>query len=374
MSYDRKLEFLCPHLVVDEYLVVKGLRNRVFPMRPIASSASIVARVNGFIEVPSFGVDLPASSKGSKEGPFTIVSGVSDTLRLRVGGGSWQTVVVPSGIKKSVSSICSYLSSNFSGVQFYSVGELVGFQTAQIGKDATVFIHSASTLATLLGIPLNREYRGKRAFPGWSVVSAPYSVGDRHRSMLIFDEPLPAESNFVELNYTTVQSECRRCGGVGVENDWRYNNNGSLQLVKDEELLIQELKKIIFSTRGSNPFHPWYGTVILDQIGQKILTGSVLQNRIVADIQTTFSRWQSIKKQQEESVGQPVTDREFPFALQSVTIEQSQQDPTIFFVNLVIRNRSFQTIPFSRGIRIPQPEDLLGSTQHESIVKGLRNY
>jgi hypothetical protein len=363
MSFDRKLEFLCPHLVVEEYLVVKGLRNKAIPMRPVASSSSVVVKVNGLLEVPSFGVGVPASSRGSKEGPFTVVSGVSDLLKLRVNGGSWQTVTVPSGVKKSSGSICSYLSSSFLGVQFYEVGNSVGFKTSTTGRDATVFVHSSSTLAPVLGVALNREYRGKSVFPGWSLVSNPKSVGDRPSSLVVFDEPLSAESNFVEVNYTTVQSECRRCGGVGVENDWRYSSSGNVIAVRDEDLLLQELQKITFSTRGSNPFHPWYGTVILDQIGQKILSGSVLQNRIVADIQTTFSRWQSIKKQQEESVGQLVTDREFPFSLQSVNIEQSQQDPTVFFVSTTIRNRSFRQIQLTRGIRIPQPEDLLGSTQ-----------
>jgi phage baseplate assembly protein W len=176
------------------------------------------------------------------------------------------------------------------------------------------------------------------------------------------------------VNYTTIREECRRCGGLGVENDWAYSSNGNVIEATNEELLIQELQKIVYSARGSNPFHPWYGTTLLEMIGQKLIVGGVLQNRIIADVQTAFSRWQSIKKQQEENLGQSVTDEEYPYQLHSVNLEQSQKDPTVLFVSITIRNRSYKKIDFVRGLRIPQPADLMGSTQQEAIAKEAQNY
>lgn len=374
MSYDRQIDQLCPHLIVGEYLTVSGDRNLAIPMRPISSAGSVVVRVNGLAEVPSYGVDIPASSGGTREGPFTISAGVNDTLKLRVNDGAWQVVVLPAGVKVPVKRICELLTAGFSGVQFFASGNIIKFKTNLSGRDSTVYIHSDSSLAVAAGIRVNREYRGKRTFPGWTLVNDPNTVNDRPSRMVVFDEPLPSSSNFVEINYTTVREECRRCGGLGVENDWRYTSNGNLLEATKEALLLQELQKVIYSSRGSNPFHPWYGTTIIELIGQKMVMGGILQNRIVSDIQTTFGRWQSIKKQQEENVGQIVTDEEYPFQLQSVNLEQSQSDPTVLFVTVTIRNRSFNPIQFTRGLRVPLPEDLMGSTQQDAILKGVQNY
>jgi phage baseplate assembly protein W len=371
MSYDRQIDQLCPHLVVDEFLYPID-RMRVVPMRPIASSDSVVLRVDGVVEVPSYGVEIPASSGGTREGPFTIKLGVNDTLKLRVNNGAWQTVVVPPSVRLSSKRLADIISTQLDGIQFFADGDVIKFKTNLSGKGSTVFIHDDSTLAVALGIKVHREYRGKKTFPGWSLVNYPNTVNIRPVRMIVFDEPLAAANHFVELNYTTVREECRRCGGIGIENDWRYTNGGEVVKSAKEDLLMQELQKILYTVRGSNPFHSWYGATIIEQIGQKITAGGILQNKITSDIQTTFSRWQSIKKQQEENVGQPVSDEEFPFRLQSVTLEQSQKDPTVIFVNITVQNRSFRQIQFSRGLRLPL--DLLGpDTQQEAITRVVRN-
>lgn len=375
MSFDRRIDQLCPHLVVEEFLLPRD-RTMVVPMRPISSASSVVVRANGLQEIPSFGVDIPASSGGTREGPFTIRLGVSDILKLKVNGGSWQTVVVQPGVRISAKQLSDSLNLGLIGVQFFADGSLLRFRTSLSGRDSSVYIHSDSTLATEVGIRVNREYRGKRVFPGWTLVRARNTLDDRPSRMVVFDEPLHSDSDFVEVNYTTVRQECRRCGGIGVENDWSYLNNGEVAQARKEDLLRQELQKIFYTIRGSNPFHPWYGTRLVEQIAQKLIVGGLVQNKITADIQTTFSRWQSIKKQQEESVGQLVEDEEFPFQLERVTLEQSQKDPTVLFVNMTIRNRSYRPIQLSRGLRTPLPTDLLGSTQQQALAKSvsLPNY
>ena len=93
MSYDRAINQLCPHLVVDEYLLFGSTRDRVYPMRPISSAGSVKVRLNGLMDVPSYGVATPATSGGSKEGPYNIKYGVNDLLKLRVGGGAWPFLV-----------------------------------------------------------------------------------------------------------------------------------------------------------------------------------------------------------------------------------------------------------------------------------------
>jgi hypothetical protein len=374
MSYDRQLEQVCTHLVVEEYNLMRGSRQIATPMRPISSINSVVVRVNGVSQVPSFGVDTPAQSSGSRNGPFTITSGVNDTLRIRVNNGPYQTVVIPASKNIQAKNLALAITSRLTGVQFFSERNLIKFRSNDSGPGATIYISSDSTLAAAVGIQINRQFKGKNVFPGWSLVNNPNTLSDRPTRMIIFDEPLRADLNFLEINYTTIREECRRCGGLGVENDWRYAVSGEVVQARDEFLLIQELQKIIYTIRGTNSFNLWYGTTIIDQIGEKLVIGGVLQNRITSDIHTAFNRWQSIKKQQEENVGQLVTDEEYPYQLQSVTLEQSQDDPTVLFVNIIVANRSLKQIQLVRGLRIPLPDNILGSTQQQAIIKNLTNF
>lgn len=374
MSYDRQLEQVCTHLVVEEYNLMRGSRQIATPMRPISSINSVIVRVNGVSQVPSFGVDIPAQSSGSRNGPFTITSGINDTLRIRVNNGPYQTVVIPASKSIQAQNLALAITSRLTGVQFFSERNLIKFRSNDSGPGATIYISSDSTLAAAVGIQINRQFKGKNVFPGWSLVNNPNTLSDRPTRMIIFDEPLRADLNFLEINYTTIREECRRCGGLGVENDWRYAVSGEVVQARDEFLLIQELQKIIYTIRGTNSFNLWYGTTIIDQIGEKLVIGGVLQNRITSDIHTAFNRWQSIKKQQEENVGQLVTDEEYPYQLQSVTLEQSQDDPTVLFVNIIVANRSLKQIQLVRGLRIPLPDNILGSTQQQAIIKNLTNF
>lgn len=372
MSYDRQLDQVCPHLVVEEYLLMRGNLQVAAPLRPIASINSVVVRVNGVTQVPSTGIVIPAQSVGSLRAPFTIIPGVNNTIKLKVDTGAWQVVTIPGGVRISANQVALQLSTRATGIQFIATGNQVGFQTNLQGPASTVFIDSASPLATTLGIKTNRQYRGKTVFPGWSLVSNGSTLTPS--KLIVFDQPLRSDLNYLEVSYTTTRNECRRCGGLGVENDWRYGVTGDVTTVQDELLLIQEIQKIIYTVLGTNPFHTWYGTSIIETIGSKITIGGVLQNKITSDIYTAFNRWQGIKKQQEEKVPQFVSDEEYPFQLRSVTLEQSQQDPTVIFVTVVVVSRSFKPIEIVRGLKIPQPDNLLGSTQQQAILQGLTNY
>jgi hypothetical protein len=126
-----------------------------------------------------------------------------------------------------------------------------------------------------------------------------------------------------------------------------------VSMLQDEALLLQELLKITYTVRGSNPFHPWYGTTIIERIGAKNASSGILHNAITTDIYTTFANWQKIKKAQEgPDIGQPVSDEEFPFRLIGVKLEQSQNDPTVLFLNIEVQNRSFKPFTISRGLRL----------------------
>jgi hypothetical protein len=131
----------------------------------------------------------------------------------------------------------------------------------------------------------------------------------------------------------------------------------------------------MYTILGSNPFNLWYGTDLVNMVGSKIILAEIVQNTIVTNVQTAFNRWQSIKRRQEQDVGQEVSDREYPYRLVSVSAQQSSQDQTVFWVFITVQNRSGNPIDMTRGIRIPQPLSLMDSTAAQGVMRqSLSNY
>src|SRR5271168_4351965 len=95
MSYDRQIDQVCPHVVIDEAVFVDPSRQVVRPIKPIATLDSITMRINGLLDIPSQGVYLPVNVQGYGIGPFNIVKGVNDTLVVKVDQGPPQTVIIP---------------------------------------------------------------------------------------------------------------------------------------------------------------------------------------------------------------------------------------------------------------------------------------
>ena len=373
MSCDRKIDQVCPHLVLNESLFVGSDRQTIVPLRPVAAVSSIRVFLNNEIEVPSEGVGLSAQSRGTEEGLIDITTGVNDIFRLSINQKEDQVVVLPPLFGVSMPQVVVLLNLGFNDeIVFSIVNNKVFFQTTRTGLSESVFIPDTSTLAAALGFQTNREYRGRTNIPGWTVVGDPNTLEDRPTKLIVFDEPLDSGSSFVEISYVTVREECRRCGGSGVENDWRYDLAGEAICVRDEPLLIQELTKDFFSVSGSNPFHSWYGTELIEMVGKKLSSGGFAQNFVVSDLYTAFSRWKSVKTQQEERAGQFVSDEEHPQRLLSVDLEQSTVDPTVLFVNVTVMNRSNKQIQLSRGLRLPLPIDLLGTTTQAAQARTAR--
>jgi len=369
VSYDRQIDQACPHHVLQEALFLDTDGSTVRPIRPVATAVSVAVRLNRAIDVPSAGVRIAASVNGSRQGPFDITSS-NNTVSLRLAGDALQEVVLPASKGLNADLVAEYLNPRLRGVFFDVKGSRLAMRTLDVGRPAAVFVLPASTFLSHIGIPTNREYRGKQVAPGWSLINDPLTLPDRPARLIVFDEPLRGHGDFVEISYITLRSECRRCGGVGKENDWRYGLNGEVVQVVDEALLIQEVSKVFYTRRGSNPFHTWYGSGIFDAIGRKITPDGFVENFIVSDLQQAFRRWQSIKKIQEENAGQDVSDREYPFNLQDVQLKQSSQDPTVVFVKCTIQNRSSEPIVLERGVRFPVPLSLVEPNSAQGVVRG----
>lgn len=370
MSYDRQLDQICQHTIINEAIFIDDDRQTIRPQRAIAAGNQVKVYLNGTLDIPSSGLRKAPSGLGSTVGPFTIVAGVSDFFRVRLNDEEfYREAVLTPAVNLSAEQLALRLNQTGLGLQFFADANRIGFQGLLEGNAASVLVTGESTLAVMLGLQVNQEYRGSNIYPGWYLVVAPRTIHNIPYRHIVFDEPLWCSREFVQITYTTIQQECSRCGGTGVENDWRYNKVGGVVEVRDEALLIQECLKLFYTQEGSNPFHPWYGTRLVEQIGRKIVNGGLIQSFISQDIYRAFNRWVSIKRQQEAVIGQEVTNEEYPIRLLSVDVQQSQQDPTVFFVQVVVQNRSGKTVEIERGVRVPEPQDLLGSTAQQGVMR-----
>lgn len=370
MSFDRKLDKVCTHYVLEEPLYLSDDQVTVRPLRPIASASSVAVQVNGVTTVPSHGVHVPALATGSKIGPFNITS-ANNQLILQVDGGATQTLTVPTGTRVTTRQLVASLNSGAQGVYFSATSSnRVQIEAKSSGIGSVLSLQSGgSTLATTIGLSTNRVWRGKTPYPGWSLIQDPNTLSDRPTRLLVFDTPIKGFRTFVELDYATIREECRRCGGLGVENDWTYTVEGEVTEVRDFNLLLQEVQKVCFTVRGSNVFHSWYGTNIIETIGKKLTASGIVQNFIVSDLYEAFRRWQGIKRQQEETI-QTVSDGEYPFKLIGVNLEPSDQDPTIVFVTVNMQSRaSNKIIPVTKSLKLPEPLDILGSSAQQSFFE-----
>ncbi len=349
MSFDRKIEQACPHIVREELLTVSEDRTTVTPLRPISSVNSISLRLNGEHLVPQEGLYAPPLATSTKEG---LVSLLGETLTLDVSNYSTQTYVSPTAKDITPQRVADYLNLSLSGVQF-SVSARGRLEVRGSAKGPSSTLRLGGALASKLGFHVGREYRGATITPAWSVVNDPNTLLDRPLKLIVFDQPLRTTANHVEIDYATVREECRRCGGIGRESDWRYAQ-GKVVEARDEVLLIQEFSKALFTIKGSNPFAPWYGSDLERRIGGKQLSGGLVKNQITQDVHETWRSYQSIKRQYEQQ-GARLTDAEYPYQLNQVSVTDHPTDPTILYLHVTISSRSLRPTPITRALRLPQP-------------------
>lgn len=151
------------------------------------------------------------------------------------------------------------------------------------------------------------------------------------------------------VSYVTAQGRCLRCKATGVENDYRFTATstaatsntpakpaGDVFMVTNEDLLYQAALKIVLTQKGSNPFHPSYGSSVMSRIGSKSVTATAAQ--INQDVRRALQILQDT--QASQSKYQPVTARERLYAILGVSTSPDEYDPTVYYVNVTVQNAS----------------------------------
>lgn len=156
---------------------------------------------------------------------------------------------------------------------------------------------------------------------------------------IVFKKPIKSTNDFFELTYITVVGDCPKCNGSSYLFDYAVDALGRAVLVKDNEKLLQDVSKGVLTIKGTNPYHPWYGTILDTLIGSKVADFERLKLIISQDVQELFNNIKDLQIQQVEV--QDVTDKERVEQLISVnTVRPDPSNPTLVTVSITYRNRA----------------------------------
>jgi len=340
MSRDIQLTHACPHLIIEEAISLGADRMSLVNKNPIASSGSIRLLANDQFHIPSYGLSVPALLTGSFAGPFRIKK-AENTLTIKTQGESLD-VILPVGNRITTAQVISKIKS--ADPKTFSASEKNGH--LQVKEESLVGRSSSLQLSGVvrdsLGFKLQFGSRGKEVFPPWELIT---TASNRH---LRFTKPIRT-TPIIKMTYQTYPQTCLRCRGTLVENDIRFDESGDALYVEDENLLYQNSLKIILTDLGSNLYHTWYGSNIRRRIGSKAT--STVAAMISEDVRNALQNLQAT--QLEQSNYQTVTFKERLYQVQSVETFQSEEDPTMYIVDVVVRNASNEPVKITTIFTVP---------------------
>jgi len=367
MSVDFQIAFPCPHLTIEERVALDEDRRSLLTRQPVMSGDFVRITANDDVDIPKEGLFASARVAGSFSGPFTIQKG-RNRITIRNARGSVEDYALPVGIRVTADRVVELLYAAFRnaglGILPVSRDGLLSFSDLDdVGPASLIDIRGDA--AASLGFVNQIAAKGREVFPGWEMAEREDVINTVTINQFIqistrypqFVRPVKSNPVF-KVTYATIQQRCRRCLSTGIENDYRFDNQGAALLLQNEDLLNQALLKILLTRRASNPFHTYYGSTLVDQIGQKALLGtSISINEDVLRTVETFKRLQTLQGQ-----FQAITARERLAAVLSINVYPKRDDPTVFNVIITGTNASGQPVTLTTVYAAPGTAALVGSS------------
>lgn len=375
MTFDFQLGHQCPHLTIEEQVILGSDRCSLLTRQPVASASQIRVTANDNTVIRKEGTYTSALLSSAVSGPYRISPGLNQfTVSNRL---SSVTVTLLENQSLTTSFIVELLNKAFKGAQAKLIaGNANGVLRIRdlLEQGRTSRLRVSGTALTALGFKDQVQARGREVYPPWDfaerevidVAPGLGSVRPISTRYPKFTKPLKTSPIF-KVSYTTYQQHCRRCLTYDIENDYRILANGQPATVINEDLLNQDVLKILTTIRGSNPFHPRYGSTILNRIGTKAVVGTV--STINEDVAVTLDIFKRL--QTEKARYQQVTSREKLAALNSLRTTPSEFDPTIFEVDIVATNAASVPVSITTVFAAPGTAALAGTNGLSLGLSGL---
>lgn len=370
MSLEIQAGFPCPHLIIEEPVSLGDDRLTLQPKAAVSGAGSVRILANDSLYIPPGGLYSQAVLVAASIGPYKIerCSGSSgpdaNLLTVTTNGGA-VSVRLPEGPRVLLAAVQRAL--RLSGVNdLVKVsdrnGALALIESGSVGGES--FIRVSGRAASALGF-VQLGARGAMLYPPWGLVSKPdinpasYPAGVRYVPARYPKFKMPVQGNpAFKVTYAAMPERCPRCSASYVENDYRFDYLGDIVTIKDENLLYQACLKAILTVQGSNPYHLKYGSKIMTRVGQKLAGASA--SLIKEDVTNALNQVKSLQTQQR-SKGQAVSSKEMLYSIQTVDVRPSSEDPTVYFVDVVVRNASNQAISVTIVYSVPGAAALAGT-------------
>ena len=366
MSFDLQLAHACPHLTIEEEVPLGSDRKELLTRQPVASASRIRITANDDVTIPQQGLFSQAALSGSVSGPFRIIQN-ENLVTVSNRAQSLVDFALPVGSRIKTARVIELLNAAFrnNGVSLQAVnfgGSLGIVDLLDQGPRSQVRV--AGTASVSLGFVNQIRARGRTVYPAWNFAERPSltvtpglaTVRQVPARFPKFREPVKGNPVF-KVSYTTYQQYCRRCQSFGIENDWRISAEGEPRTIVNEDLLNQDVLKVLSTIKGSNTFHPEYGTTLLTRIGAKALgAGASSINEDVINALSVFQRLQVFAGKYQE-----ISPRQRLASVLSINTIPAEFDPTVFEVVIVAANAANVPVVISTVFAAPGTAALAGS-------------
>lgn len=347
-------------------MILGSDRRALVTRQPVASGSRLRITVNDQLTVPQGGLLSRAQLSGALSGPFRIIQNENlITVRNRTQGV--QDLELPVGSRITTDAVVDVFNRAFrNGNSAILAQNLNGFLrfTDFLDQGTRSRIKIEGDATQQIGFTLQVRARGRIVYPAWvlderdtlTVSPGLSSVRTVPARFPKFVSPIKGNPVF-KVSYTTYQQHCRRCQGFGIENDYLILADGSPFTVVNEDLLNQDVLKILSTIKGSNPFHSEYGTTLLTRIGTKALgAGAASINEDVVGALTVLQRLQEITGRYQE-----ISARQRLANVIAINTFPSELDPTVFEVQVIASNASNVPVVISTVFAAPGTAALAGS-------------
>jgi len=370
MSIDFQLGHRCPHLVVEEPVSIGDDRVSLITKAPIASTTLLRVLANNAYYIPSNGLYSQAILYGAGSGPFQIEGCISENglsvdsnVVTVTSSTESKTFALPIGNRVTTDALVRVFRAKFTDIIVLNEdGHLVFMDVAKIGPESRISISGRGRDA--IGFGNQWRAKGQEVYPAWRLNSRADILPVVNRGPYVFDHsryvqfarPVKLNPTF-KVTYAAPPERCPRCRATFVENDWRFDIEGELITVENEDLLYQAALKILLTRIGSNPYHTAYGSGIINRIGAKAV--GAVATQIQDDVRTALSRMQSLQKQQAQY--QKVSLKERLYSILSAEVFPHDTDPTAFLVDVVVSNGTNEPVRLSIVFSVPGAVALAGT-------------
>lgn len=358
MSKDFQLAWRCPHLTIEEHVTLGEDRTSLQISQPVGNSTTVRVLANDDVVIPQPGLYSAGQLHSTLSGPFDLVEG-SDTLTITTPSGTDTVSFGVVGTQRfSAVQIVEKLRKVVTLVYVESLNShLIFTDTSGVGPDSYVRVGGSAAASLGFGVSGTNSRqacdRGRQIYPSWTLEKR---ADDSTFLFPRFTAPIRNNPVF-KVTYAVPERRCKRCRGTFIENDCRFDSSGQAIVIRNEDLLLQSSQKILLTDLGSNPYHPQYGTTIRSRIGSKSI-GNVAA-RLSEDVRRALGRFQDIQQAQAEY--QQVTAKERLYAILNVQARPHAQDPTTFWLDVVVQNASGEPVTLSIVFSVPEVVAVLGS-------------